>query len=63
MEISYSITENSVDGYVTEYNGFDVINTHAPEKTSVSVTKSWQDNNNQDGIRPNDFTFKLLANG
>lgn len=34
-------------------------------KASVSVTvvKSWQDNNNQDGIRPNDVTVKLFADG
>ena len=61
--ITYTITETSVDGYTTEYDGFNVINTHNPEKTSVTVSKSWQDNNDQDGIRPNDITVKLLANG
>ena len=61
-EIVYAIAEVAVEGYVTEYNGFNVINTHAPEKTSITVTKSWQDNNDQDGIRPNDVTVALLAN-
>ena len=61
--IRYSITENTVEDYTTEYNGFNVINTHAPAKTSVTVTKSWQDSSNQDGIRPNDITVRLLADG
>ena len=61
--ITYTITETTVDGYTTEYDGFNVTNTHAPEKTTVTVSKSWQDNNNQDGIRPASITVKLLANG
>ena len=61
--IRYTITENTVEDYTTEYNGYNVINTHAPAKTSVTVTKSWQDSGNQDGIRPNDVTVRLLANG
>ena len=60
--INYSVTENAVEDYTTEINGFNVINTHAPEKTSVTVTKAWQDNNDQDGIRPEGITVKLLAN-
>ena len=61
--VNYAITENEVEGYITEINGYNVTNTHAPEKTSVTVTKSWQDNNDQDGIRPNDITVILVANG
>ncbi|KZU83680.1 Alcohol dehydrogenase [Lactiplantibacillus plantarum] len=33
------------------------------EKTSVSGTRTWRDNNNQDGIRPSSITVNLLANG
>ncbi len=33
------------------------------EKTSVKVTKVWDDNDNQDGSRPSSVTVKLLANG
>lgn len=62
-EIIYSITENAVEDYTTTYNGYNVINTHTPEQTSVTVTKAWKDNNDQDGIRPNDVTIKLLADG
>ena len=32
-------------------------------KTSVSGTKTWNDNNNQDGIRPGAITVNLLADG
>ena len=31
--------------------------------TTVSGTKTWKDNNNQDGIRPSSITVNLLANG
>ena len=62
-EIVYSITEDSVEDYSTTYNGFNVTNTHTPAQTSVTVTKSWKDNDDQDGIRPEDITVKLLANG
>ena len=61
--ITYSITEEKVEEYTTELNGYDVVNTHAPEKTSFTVLKAWADSNNQDGIRPNDITVELLADG
>ncbi len=61
--ITYSVTETAVGGYTTTYNGYNVTNTHTPEKTSVTVTKAWVDSNDQDGIRPNDITIALLADG
>ena len=62
-QISYTISEDAVTDYTTTVNGYDVTNSYTPGKTSVGVTKSWQDNNNQDGIRPESITVKLLANG
>lgn len=62
-EINYSVTEDAVADYTTEYNGYDVVNTHAPGKTSVTVTKSWNDENNLDGSRPESLTVHLLADG
>jgi len=62
-EIVYSLTEDAVSGYSTEYNSYDVTNIHAPGKTSVTVSKAWDDNNDQDGIRPASVTIKLLADG
>ena len=61
--IKYTISEDPVPEYASEVNGFNVTNTHIPEQTSVNVTKVWQDSNDQDGIRPNDITVVLLANG
>lgn len=61
--INYTISEAAVDGYTTTYSGFNVTNAHTPAKTSVTVTKAWEDSNDQDGIRPNSVTVALLANG
>ncbi len=62
-EIVYTITEDEVEGYTSQVEGYNVINTHEPEKIEVSGTKTWEDNNNQDGIRPEKITINLLANG
>ncbi len=62
-EITYTITEDAVEGYSAEVSGYDVTNTHTPGKTSVAVTKAWDDNNNQDGKRPINVTVRLLADG
>ncbi|MDD7282068.1 MAG: Cna B-type domain-containing protein [Erysipelotrichaceae bacterium] len=61
-EITYSITENAVEGYSTSVNKYDLVNTHTPGKTSVTVTKSWLDANDQDGLRPESVSVKLIAN-
>src|SRR5699024_10227545 len=34
-----------------------------PEQTSINVVKAWDDAGNQDGLRPESVTVKLLANG
>jgi pilin isopeptide linkage protein len=62
-EIVYTITEDTVPGYTAQVDGFDVTNSYTPGKTGVSVTKNWDDHQNEDGIRPNDITVKLLADG
>ena len=61
--ITYTITEDAVADYSSEVSGYNVTNTHTPGKTSVQVTKAWADANNQDGVRPESVTIKLLANG
>ena len=63
VEIKYTVTEEVVADYTTTYDGNDVINTHAPGKTSVTVVKTWDDSNNKDGVRPSKVTIKLLADG
>ena len=62
-EITYTVEEVSVDGYETVINGYDITNTHKPETVDVSGTKTWDDKDNQDGIRPTEITVKLLKNG
>jgi len=63
VEIEYTVTEEAVEDYSATYEGYNVTNTHTPEKTSVTVAKSWEDNNDQDGIRPDVITLLLLADG
>ena len=62
-EINYTITENAVAGYTTSVTGYNVENSYKPGVTSVTVSKTWDDDNNRDGIRPTSITFNLLADG
>ena len=65
-QISYTITEDAVDGYTTRVSGYDVTNTYNsqnPDSTSVSVSKVWDDDNNAANARPQSVTVRLLANG
>ncbi len=68
-EIEYTVQESEVPSqYASETtgnmeNGYVITNTYVPETTSVKVEKIWEDGNNQDGIRPNEITVKLLKNG
>ena len=63
QEITYTVTEDTVEGYTTELDGNNIINTHQPETTEITGTKTWNDANNQDGKRPESITVILLANG
>ena len=62
-KITYTVTEDAVEGYTTELDGNNFINTHVPETTEISGTKTWDDADDQDGKRPENITVKLLANG
>ena len=62
-EIVYTISEDAVTDYTTEVKGYNVTNTHTPEKISITGSKTWDDEGNQDGKRPEKITVKLLANG
>ncbi len=65
----YTVEEVNVPAGYTESvtgsaaNGYTITNTHAPEKTSVKVTKNWDDNENQDGKRPTSIQVQLYADG
>ncbi len=43
--------------------GFTVKNSYTPGKTSVTVTKVWDDMGDRDGKRPEEITVLLLADG
>nr|PMC26959.1 collagen-binding protein [Gardnerella vaginalis] len=63
QKITYTVTEDAVAGYTSTVDGYNVTNNHTPATVKVSGTKTWNDNNNQDGIRPSSITVNLLANG
>lgn len=70
-EINYSISESKVEEY-TSTSVFEkdeagnsiwtITNSYTPGKTYLEVSKVWNDNDNQDGIRPNEITVQLLKN-
>lgn len=62
-EIEYSVSENAVPDYVTTIEGNTITNTHTPEVRAINVQKVWDDQNDQDGLRPEAVTLTLLANG
>nr|WP_246476804.1 Cna B-type domain-containing protein [Salicibibacter cibi] len=61
--ITYTVTENTVENYTQDIEGYDITNHYTPEETAATVTKSWDDGNNQDGIRPDSIDVQLTANG
>ena len=67
VAIDYTVEEVSVAGYTSNItdaaDGFTITNTHTPEKTAVSVQKVWNDADDQDGMRPDAVTVRLLADG
>ena len=69
QKVTYTVTEDAVEGYTpkieakTDGTGYDITNTHTPDQTSVTVTKAWADENNQDGIRPASVKVQLYADG
>ena len=62
-EITYTVTEEAVEGYETSVDGFNITNTYTTETTEVKGSKTWNDADNQDGKRPESITVRLLANG
>ena len=62
-DITYTVEEEAVEGYTSKVNGFNITNTYTPAKTSVQVTKKWDDADDKDGKRPDSVTITLYANG
>ena len=78
QEIAYTVVEEVENDYVPSYEvsavsatkegendqiNVVVTNTYDPEKTTIAVVKQWDDNNDQDGLRPESVTVNLLADG
>ena len=67
VAISYTAKETSVpDGYKADINANDnvitITNNHTPAlHDDITVTKAWDDNDDQDGIRPNSVQVQLYA--
>ncbi|WP_455064087.1 Cna B-type domain-containing protein, partial [Prevotella fusca] len=59
--IKYTVTEDVVAEYTPEITGYNIKNSYTPKKTSVTVTKNWDDANNQDGKRPNSIKVQLYG--
>ena len=65
--IVYTVKEDDITNYTSTTTGdattgFTITNTNT-EKVNISGTKTWDDNNNQDGKRPASITVNLLKNG
>ncbi len=58
--IDYTIKEDAVADYSTEIDGYDVINTYIPETIDIKGSKTWADDNDQDGKRPDSITIRLM---
>ena len=65
-EVVYTVTQNEMNGYTanianTDKYTFQITNAHEPERLAKTVTKVWDDNNNQDGLRPNTLRIALTG--
>lgn len=69
QEWQYTVEEEAVAGYTAKVERaetsadntfeFTLTNTHSDEKVEVEVTKNWEDNSDQDGIRPESIYLQL----
>ena len=59
QKIVYTITEDPVEWYEAEIHGFNIRNNYKPELTSVTVRKEWDDNNNDQNLRPESIVMTL----
>lgn len=61
-EIIYSTNIDAIAMYHSNINGYDIVCTYDPEVTSTSVSKTWNDNNNAQNLRPSSLAMSL-SNG
>lgn len=66
VDLNDKLAVNDFDVRYGNSQGFGRANSvknSMPPKTKVDVKKVWDDANNQDGVRPNEVTVKLYADG
>ena len=62
--IEYTVQEMDVPlPYVVSIDGFNITNSYESATTAKTITKVWDDNNDQDRIRPESVAVQLYANG
>ena len=64
--IPYKVEEEAVLDYDTKIegsiaDGFTVVNTYNPTLIPIEVTKTWDDANDQDGVRPETIKMTLIG--
>ena len=63
-EIHYTIEEETVNGYTSIIDGYNITNKYSGKvKTSISGKKIWKDYNNKDNTRPNEIEVNLVKEG
>lgn len=62
-EVLYLVTENQVPDYSVELYVINITNNYTTGKTSVTITKSLDDKNDKDVIRPESINVQLYADG
>ena len=64
-KIVYTLQEERVENYSPsiDQESYTITNTHTPGKTTLSVTKQWDDQEDKDGLRPKSVKVQLYADG
>ena len=60
--INYTINEDAVEGYESRLENTTFINTHIPLEREITVSKTWVDDENAKGLRPELIVLHLYAN-
>ena len=64
-EVTFTVDEASVTDYTKEIDNdsLTITNSYKPGMQTLTVKKVWSDSNDQDGLRPDEITVKLLLEG
>lgn len=65
VELIYTVREKDVPaGYTVSYDGMTITNTaDGNEQTTLAITKTWKDDDNKAGKRPDSIEVEILADG